>query len=79
MEGKGRFADCLSIDRINPLKGYEHGNVRVIRVSENSSKASADKEARRNYAKQMDRQKAPVSDDGSTKENGNNLNDNEPF
>jgi hypothetical protein len=36
LHGKGRMSDCLSIDRIDPTKGYADDNVRVITVSMNS-------------------------------------------
>lgn len=38
MAGKGRTKDSFSIDRINPAKGYEPGNLQLLTVSENSSK-----------------------------------------
>lgn len=36
--GKGRSADSLSLDRIDPRRGYEPGNLQVITISENSRK-----------------------------------------
>jgi len=43
---KGNNQDDLHIDRINPLKGYEHGNLQILTCSENSSKgATHDKTA----------------------------------
>lgn len=37
---RGRAADSLSIDRIDPTKGYVTGNVQVITLRENSIKGS---------------------------------------
>lgn len=34
-EKRGRFADCLSIDRKRPEEGYSLDNIRAITVSEN--------------------------------------------
>lgn len=48
IDHKGTFADDLQIDRIDALRGYEYGNIRVISCSENASKgATFDKEAYR--------------------------------
>lgn len=38
LELKGRTASKASIDRIDPLKGYEKGNLQILTVSENSIK-----------------------------------------
>lgn len=38
MDGRGRLRHCLHIDRIDPSKGYEMGNVRVITAAENCSR-----------------------------------------
>lgn len=41
IEGKtGRTKECLSIDRIDPSKGYIKGNLQVLTVSENSMKSN---------------------------------------
>ena len=42
LEGKGRRADALSLDRINPTLGYIEGNVRVLGYGLNSSRACDD-------------------------------------
>lgn len=34
-ENRGRNGHCHSIDRIDPIKGYEPGNVQILTVSEN--------------------------------------------
>lgn len=39
----GRHAECLHVDRVDPLRGYEDGNIRFISCSENSRKAYLDK------------------------------------
>jgi hypothetical protein len=39
---KGRFKDCLSIDRINPNLGYQVGNLQVLKVGENVRKRFVD-------------------------------------
>jgi len=36
IEGKGKTGESLSLDRIDPKKGYEIGNLRVITLSANS-------------------------------------------
>lgn len=36
VEKRGKTAKSLSIDRINPLRGYEAGNVRVLTLAQNS-------------------------------------------
>jgi hypothetical protein len=36
---KGRTANCLSIDRIDPSQGYHKDNIRAITVSDNSKRA----------------------------------------
>lgn len=38
LDGKGKEATSLSIDRINETKGYSVDNVRVITLSENTAK-----------------------------------------
>lgn len=38
IEGKGRFKNNLSIDRIDNSQGYHADNIRVLTISENSSK-----------------------------------------
>ncbi len=38
MAGRGRMKDSFSIDRIDPAKGYEPGNLQLLTISENSSK-----------------------------------------
>lgn len=40
---KGKKAKCASIDRIDPKKGYERGNIRMISLSDNSKKMHEDK------------------------------------
>lgn len=35
VESRGQSAECLSIDRINPEKGYEVGNIRAMNWLEN--------------------------------------------
>jgi hypothetical protein len=40
IEGKGHAPDDLSLDRVDPNKGYEFDNIAVITISENSSKGS---------------------------------------
>jgi hypothetical protein len=42
IENKGRRPESLSLDRINPNFGYIEGNVRVITLSVNSSRAFDD-------------------------------------
>lgn len=39
----GRERDCLHVDRIDPLRGYEPGNIRFITCAENSRKAFVDR------------------------------------
>lgn len=39
---KGRFGDCYQIDRIDPRKGYEPGNIQVLTNSANSRKRYID-------------------------------------
>ncbi len=47
VEGRGVGAGCLHIDRIDPLRGYEPGNIRCLDASENCRKgATDDKKAR---------------------------------
>jgi hypothetical protein len=46
IEGVGRNADCLSLDRIDYQKGYELSNLRVITISENSAKGYIEKKLR---------------------------------
>ncbi len=38
IDGKGRFADGLSVDRIDVSRGYEYDNLQILTVSENSIK-----------------------------------------
>lgn len=40
LQGRGRAADCYSIDRIDNNKGYTVENIRVLTVAENSSKGA---------------------------------------
>lgn len=47
LEGRGRKACHLHIDRIDPARGYEPGNVRVITAKENCAKSDQDKRIRR--------------------------------
>lgn len=35
-DGKGKTAQSLSLDRIDPAHGYEPGNLRVVTLQENS-------------------------------------------
>ena len=44
MEGKGRGAGRLSIDRIRPWEGYNINNIQVLTVSENSKKKYAEQD-----------------------------------
>lgn len=44
MEGKGRTAQDLSIDRIRPWEGYNINNIQVLTLSENSKKKFTDLE-----------------------------------
>lgn len=39
MSASGRFADCLSIDRIDPKRGYTLDNIQAVTVSVNSRHA----------------------------------------
>lgn len=39
---KGKKASCASIDRINPNKGYEIGNIQILSLSDNSKKMHQD-------------------------------------
>jgi len=43
IEGKGRFAYCLSFDRKNPARGYHDWNVEVVTKSENSARRAREK------------------------------------
>lgn len=45
MENRGRTMTALTLDRIDPLKGYEYGNVRVISQFENSFKGGTEDKA----------------------------------
>lgn len=36
IQGRGRTADALQVDRIDQRRGYEAGNVRVVLTSENA-------------------------------------------
>jgi hypothetical protein len=47
MEGRGRSAHCLHLDRIDASRGYEPGNVRVVTARENCVKSAQEK--RREY------------------------------
>lgn len=38
MDGRGRLRHCLHVDRLDPSKGYEVGNIRVITAAENTAK-----------------------------------------
>ena len=38
IENKGRLHDCLTIDRVNNLRGYVVGNLEVLTKSENCQK-----------------------------------------
>jgi hypothetical protein len=67
IDDKGIFADDLHLDRIDPLKGYEIGNIRVISCRENSLKgATFDKQAYRELKRkqhEQTQQQATESDD----------------
>lgn len=46
LEGRGKYVGCLHLDRIDPTKGYEVGNLQVLSAEENSRKgACEDKKA----------------------------------
>lgn len=63
---RGRARFCLHLDRIDPLRGYERGNLRVITAGENCTKgATADKERRQAHvaAKIAARQNQNVAPD----------------
>lgn len=53
LNGKGRNKNKLSIDRIDPLKGYELSNLQVLTVSENSKKGQEDKKILRKRLKKV--------------------------
>ena len=42
MDGKGKKAESMSIDRIDPSRGYEPGNIQVLSLSANSTKRHED-------------------------------------
>lgn len=42
-DGHGRSGNALHVDRIDPLRGYEAGNIRIIEASENCRKAYVDR------------------------------------
>ena len=57
IDRKGNFADDLHLDRIDPLRGYEADNLRVISCSENARKgATYDKTAYKHKYKNHERQ-----------------------
>lgn len=43
MQNKGKKAGSASIDRIDPRKGYEVGNLQILSLSDNSKKMHTDK------------------------------------
>ncbi len=43
LEGRGVSGNALHIDRINPLRGYEFGNLQVITCSENVAKGNRER------------------------------------
>lgn len=43
LEKRGKTGKSASIDRIDPNKGYEEGNIQVLSLSANSSKMHSDK------------------------------------
>jgi hypothetical protein len=45
-EGQSLKARGLSVDRIDPLRGYEEGNIQLLTLSENSKKGSTEDKAR---------------------------------
>lgn len=47
LEGRGTSASALHLDRIDPTRGYERGNCRVLTAKENCQKAHEDKQRRR--------------------------------
>lgn len=47
MEGRGRGAHCLHLDRIDASLGYVSGNVRVITARQNCVKSVEEKKAQR--------------------------------
>lgn len=44
IEKRGKTGKSASIDRINPEKGYEVGNLQILSLSDNSRKLHSDKE-----------------------------------
>jgi hypothetical protein len=44
LKNKGKKATSASIDRIDPAKGYELGNIQVLSLSDNSKKMHTDKD-----------------------------------
>jgi hypothetical protein len=46
MEGKGRHAGALHIDRRDPLKGYTIDNLRVLECTANSAKGAVEDKLR---------------------------------
>ena len=42
LDGSGREKTCLSLDRVDPRRGYEPDNIQVITVGENAAKKHAD-------------------------------------
>jgi len=43
LDEKGNEKDCLQLDRIDPLRGYEPGNIEVITCSENTAKGNKER------------------------------------
>lgn len=43
LDSKGTERHCLQLDRIDPLRGYEPGNLRVITCAENTSKGNSER------------------------------------
>lgn len=43
IEGKGHFGACFHLDRIDPQKGYEAGNIQVLTCSENTAKGNRER------------------------------------
>jgi len=48
---RGRNTQCLHLDRVDCLKGYEPGNIRVISALDNLRKAAEDKLRKQNFVR----------------------------